>query len=76
MNKISLDGRLKSLKPCRKCGCVEGQIHPSVGPHGYAIRCDGCGFFLGWLQKNYSGRLKEELGIDHGQEINFQTPQA
>lgn len=49
LGDIEFDGSIKALKPCRRCGCVAGEIHQSKGPHGNKLICAGCNNFHSWL---------------------------
>lgn len=51
---IEFDNSTKALRPCRRCGCVVGEIHPPKAPHGNMLRCAGCGSFHGWLSPKHS----------------------
>ena len=48
---VALDGRFKSLQPCRYCGWCEGSICAGVGPHVAMVRCVACSRFLSWLSR-------------------------
>lgn len=53
MRVINLDGSIRSLKPCHKCGSTDGELHPPKGPHGNMVKCAACGSFLSWLPKKH-----------------------
>jgi hypothetical protein len=57
---IEFDGSIKALKPCRRCGCAMGEIHPPKGPHGNMLRCAGCGNFHNWLSPTHPKAILPE----------------
>jgi len=61
--EIDFDRSTRALKPCIRCGCVLGEIHPPKGPHGNMLRCAGCGSFHGWLSPNHPKAILEPQKI-------------
>jgi hypothetical protein len=54
LGTIDLDGSIRALVPCRRCGCVLAGIYPSVGGQpGNKLVCEGCNSFHGWLSPNH-----------------------
>jgi len=60
LGDIEFDGSIKALKPCRRCGCVAGEIWPPKGPHGNMLRCAGCGSFHNWLSPTHPKAILPE----------------
>lgn len=51
---IDFDSSAKALVPCRRCGCIAGEVWPSKGGQpGNMLRCAGCGSFHGWLSPSH-----------------------
>ena len=63
---VVLDQDSGSLKPCRYCGCCEGNIRPGSGPHRAQIRCNGCDRGLGWLSNEWLQYLSMQESVQRG----------
>lgn len=55
LGEIHLDGSIKSLVPCRRCGGDWAWIYPPVGGQpGNKLICKSCNNFHTWLSPHHA----------------------